>query len=42
MLQASKLGASAVLQQVFIITEQTPSEAKEFLHKNNVDVRKKF
>ena len=43
MLQAFKLGASAVAAaSIYHFTERTPSKAKEFLHKNNIAVRKKF
>ena len=41
--RAIKNGASAVAAaSIYHFTERTPSKAKEFLHKNNIAVRKKF
>lgn len=43
MLEALKSGASAVAaSSIFHFTEKTPAEAKKFLKKNNIPVRKNF
>ena len=43
MLDAFNSGASAVAaSSIFHFTQQTPAEAKKFLKKNNIPVRKNF